>query len=150
MCHGFKPHGKQTLSALGVPGHDVLPQHRSSQKWLFTVQGRNLRPAPSSCGSRALSLLIECPPCAGKGSALTTPVTQPCQVWAAVPPLPAGTGGRVLCKPGRRWQQEGGEGWRWPPPWAAGLRKVGVCAVSLPPFKAGRALRLLIAQQPSI
>ena len=31
---------------------------------------------------------------------------------------------------------------------AAGLQNAGVCAASLPPFKAARALCLLVAQQP--
>lgn len=92
------------MSALGVPGHDALPQHRGSQKRLFTVQGGNLRPAPSSCCSRALSLLISCPPFAGKASAPTPLVTRRCQAWAAVPPLPAGMGGR------ERWRRGGGRG----------------------------------------
>lgn len=51
VCHGFKLHGKQTVSALGVPGHDALPQQHCSQKRLFIVQGGNLHPAPSCCFS---------------------------------------------------------------------------------------------------
>lgn len=73
------------MSALGVPGHDALPQHRGSQKWLFTC----IPLPPRLLRSPFLAGLL--PSLCWKGTVLTLPG------WAAA--LPAARG------PGRRWWQ---------------------------------------------
>lgn len=115
------------MSALGVPGHDALPQHRSSQKWLFTVQGGNLRPAPCSCCFEPSPCWLGALPLLGE---------------AVLRGLARGHGHiPVLCPPGWGWGQKGMRNGGGRPPHQA-------CGRWVPALKA--ALHLLIAQQPGI
>lgn len=110
------------MSALGVPGHDALPQHRGSQKWLFTCIPLPPPPLPVPAGLlRSLCW---------KGTVLHCQAGQRCCLRARGP-----AAGPVLAAgPGR--------GTALSPPWAADLPSVprphqrsklpGACASDCP------------------
>lgn len=128
VCHGFKPHGKQNVSALSMPGHDSPLRDHAPQPWPLATR-EETRALLLSAFCPRVFLLVVPPPFAGKGKSRRHPSSQ-CRHCGAVPggSGEAGGGCSLLAAP----LSEAAEGQR-------------LCTMSSLLTKPARALHFLFA-----